>query len=423
MLPFSLFQIRSVCCLYANWYQGWLSPLLPLRTVWAAVLTQVIGGGAQTVMSTLFVIIADVCPVEKRYSFLFFFFYYIFTNTLTENKNRATIFSQLGSIAFISELIGTPIGAALMSITPWLAFVLGYCVSFVGFLLAFFLPETLPAAKCVSAVSLLEESSDEDYQVGNSSASRRRSISLSAFLSVKLREGMEKLNYALVLVTENLNVGLILLSFFASCLGRQMTPLLLQYTSKRLNWSIAEVSLVFTIPSPHPFHSLHFQGKLLTKMDGKGSIPPHPPRRHKLPYPPPHPPPPLHPPHNNPENPPDNQRQNPNPILRPPIHDRLPDDFPRAHPGPPRNRHRHQRLRIRIPNHRPQPCHFAREAGTSRYDVCGYCRCHGGRGFGFRAGSGGCVSVGVAVGGVLVGIAVFGGGGVVWVGVSGGFVG
>ena len=46
---------------------GWLSPKLPLRAVWFSAFFQLIGGGAQTATSMMFVMVADASSAGKRY--------------------------------------------------------------------------------------------------------------------------------------------------------------------------------------------------------------------------------------------------------------------------------------------------------------------------------------------------------------------
>lgn len=134
---------------------------------------------------------------------------------------RTSAFSAFSAAVLISEAIATPISASLMSISPWLPYMIAFAMSFVGLFVALWLPETL---KGKSVLTDDQPSINEDHESDHG---------LLAHLQ-KLREVGD-------FVRKNLNVFLILLCFFVASLGRQAIPLILQYGPKRFGWTIAKV--------------------------------------------------------------------------------------------------------------------------------------------------------------------------------------
>ncbi|KAF5864590.1 hypothetical protein ETB97_007148 [Aspergillus alliaceus] len=86
----------------ANWSRVifWFHPTLPTRALWLSALWQILGGGPQVVTSLSFSDVATISPANKR----------------------ANVFSQMTAVVLTTELIAPPIGATLMTITPWIPF-------------------------------------------------------------------------------------------------------------------------------------------------------------------------------------------------------------------------------------------------------------------------------------------------------------
>lgn len=135
------------------------------------------------------------------------------------------------SCVLVAEVLATPISAYLMTIDPWIPYILGYMVILVGYMSVFFIPETLEYAK---AKRLNRGRSD------NSTETTTR-LGKQSTLQV-LRHQMHDFTESIQFMWANSNVIWMVLVVFVSVFSRQSTAILLQYASKKFGWSIAQVS-------------------------------------------------------------------------------------------------------------------------------------------------------------------------------------
>lgn len=119
-------------------------------------------------------------------------------------------------------------------------FVLGLIVIIVGFLPALILPETLPAAKA-------KRSAREDTASINSrdSAGSSGKHEVLRDLSRQLSEFKASTRF----IWRDPSICLIIVIMFVSMMSRQSTNILLQYTSKKFDWSLARVSVLHDLPN------------------------------------------------------------------------------------------------------------------------------------------------------------------------------
>ncbi|KAL3421494.1 ATP synthase F0 [Phlyctema vagabunda] len=195
----------------------WISPVLPIRSIWFSSVFYLIGGGAQTGAALMYVMVADICPPDKR----------------------ATAFSQLQAAALISEVVATPVSAALMSVDPWLPFLIGFGLTITGALLALLIPETLVIKQ--KARSTIPTGQVNEVAASSSEPTAPHSLVGSVWKELKI------LGHSAAGLWKDLNVILILVVFFVSYLGRQSVTLILQYASKRYHWTIAEASYLMSL--------------------------------------------------------------------------------------------------------------------------------------------------------------------------------
>ncbi|KAJ5915558.1 MFS general substrate transporter [Penicillium verhagenii] len=188
--------------------------ILPLRLVWLSGLWKIIGGGDNALSSIALVMVADVFPEEEI----------------------ATALFRLGSAVFLSEILATPVSAYLMASDPWIPFVLGLGIAILGSGAALLMPETLTKAK--SKVFLTTEASEEEAQLYSD-----ENDSLGQHIKVNMR----KLRDSTKFIFGNTAVAICLFSLFIAAISKQSTSLLLQYTSKRFDWSIANSSLLISL--------------------------------------------------------------------------------------------------------------------------------------------------------------------------------
>ncbi|KAJ5535655.1 hypothetical protein N7513_008841, partial [Penicillium frequentans] len=197
--------VRLVC--------AW-SNVLPLRLIWVSSVWRIIGGGDQTMSSVLLNIVADVFSEEERSTALF----------------------RLMSCVLVAEVLATPVSAYLMTINPWIPYILGYVVTLVGYISVFFLPETLEYAK---AKRLNRGSGDNSTET----TTRLGKQSTLQVLRHQLRDFTESIQF----MWADSNVIWMVLVVFVSVFSRQSTAILLQYASKKFGWSIAQASLLISL--------------------------------------------------------------------------------------------------------------------------------------------------------------------------------
>ncbi|PYI35294.1 MFS multidrug transporter [Aspergillus indologenus CBS 114.80] len=153
---------------------------------------------AAVVTSLCFSAVALVCPAEQR----------------------TTVFSYMTAVAMVSDIIAPPIGAALMSIDPWVPFLGASAVGVIAFLWGLFLFPRLYNSQITHS---------EPGPLGNGQSS----TTLPAISRVRP---------FIKWLSRNGNVLLVVFGFFIALLGRQAFAVLLQYTSKRFHVSYAEAS-------------------------------------------------------------------------------------------------------------------------------------------------------------------------------------
>ncbi|KAM4064466.1 major facilitator superfamily protein [Hirsutella rhossiliensis] len=189
----------------------WFPSFFPVRAVWFAGLWQIIGAGAATLSSVTFVIVADLCPSDQR----------------------TTAFSHIQSASLLSQFLFTPVGAVLMVQSPWIPMFISSAFMLVGFGVAvFFVPETLNL-----------QSLQDDTGGGQGGEALPKMSSHHPML--KCWDRARALGRWMA---QNARVVVVLSCFYAFHLGEQSGgPLLLQYASKRLGWSLGEASYLLSL--------------------------------------------------------------------------------------------------------------------------------------------------------------------------------
>lgn len=191
---------------------------------------RLIGGGDITLSSIALVMVADLFSEEEMYVIaLLCWRIYLFAL-------RATALFRLTSTVIVSEVLATPVSAYLMASDPWLPFMLGLGVSTLGSLAAFLMPETLNDAK--SKIDLTTVTSEDETQ-----------SSLNGKTSVKqyIKGRFQDLQDSARLIIGSPAIAICLFALFVTSISKQSTSLLLLYTSKRFNWSIADVSDIMAV--------------------------------------------------------------------------------------------------------------------------------------------------------------------------------
>ncbi|KAJ5114323.1 hypothetical protein NUU61_000082 [Penicillium alfredii] len=180
------------------------SNVIPLRMVWLSGLWRVIGGGDQVVTSMALVMVADIFSEEERSTALF----------------------RLQSCATLAEILATPVSAYLMTFDPWAPYLIGICMVALGGIASLFLPETLEDAKAKQAQPDAPESNESEHDLLHQAHEFKQSTQF---------------------IWRDWNMCLMVVVLFVTVLSKQSTNVLLQYVSKRFDWSLARASLLISL--------------------------------------------------------------------------------------------------------------------------------------------------------------------------------
>ncbi|KAJ9483350.1 hypothetical protein VN97_g10057 [Penicillium thymicola] len=192
------------------------STVIPLRMVWLSAVFKIIGGGDQVLMAIAMVIVADVFHEDER----------------------ATALFRLQSCVQIAEILATPLSAYLMTFGPMVPYTLSIGIIILGSIPALFLPETLKHPK---QTGVNEEASEQDSESERSQPPRKQTV-----LQEVIRQVREFARSTRFIWTDT-NICLMVFVMFVTMMTRQSTNLLLQYVSKKFDWSISRASLLISL--------------------------------------------------------------------------------------------------------------------------------------------------------------------------------
>ncbi|KGO74874.1 Major facilitator superfamily domain, general substrate transporter [Penicillium italicum] len=190
--------------------------VIPLRMVWLSALFKIIGGGDQVLTAIALVIVADVFSEDERSTALF----------------------RLQSCIQLAEILATPLSAYLMTFGPMVPFMLSICVIIVGSVPTLFLPETLRNAK---GKRVNREGPERDSEGDQSQPPRKQTVLQE--VTQQVREFAHSTRF----IWADSNVCIMVFVMFVTVMSRQCTNLLLQYVSKKFDWSISRASLLISL--------------------------------------------------------------------------------------------------------------------------------------------------------------------------------
>jgi hypothetical protein len=122
----------------------------------------------------------------------------------------------------------------MMTFSPMFPYLVSICLILVGSIPALFLPETLEDAK---AKQSLQTNAEQDEDNGQP----EQNINKSPL--EELKRQVREFKVSTRFIWSDANVCLMILVFFVTIMTRQSTNLLLQYVSKKFDWSIARVCI------------------------------------------------------------------------------------------------------------------------------------------------------------------------------------
>lgn len=189
------------------------STAIPLRMVWLSAVFKIIGGGDQVLTAIAMVIVADV---------------------FTEDE-RATALFRLQSCVQIAEILATPLSAYLMTFGAMVPYTLSIGIIILGSIPALFLPETLKHPKRKRGN---QEAPEQDSESDQSQPPRKQTVLQE--VTRQVREFAQSTRF----IWTDTNICLMVFVMFVTVMTRQSTNLLLQYVSKKFDWSISRVCVL-----------------------------------------------------------------------------------------------------------------------------------------------------------------------------------
>ncbi|KAI5787895.1 major facilitator superfamily domain-containing protein [Pyronema domesticum] len=183
---------------------------LPIKFIWVSALFLCIGGGAQMIAALILMVLADVTP----------------------DADRTTAFFQLQGCVLVSELIAPPVSAWLMSMSLYYPLLCSLALLVFAILVSCALPET-------------RGSGHEAAGAGVAAAAKPATeteplLSDDPGLHPKRRRPAAKKHHGILsFLRQDINVTLLVMTFLMYTMGRQTMMLLIQYVSKRYNWTLA----------------------------------------------------------------------------------------------------------------------------------------------------------------------------------------
>jgi hypothetical protein len=157
---------------------------------------------------------------------------------------RTIVFLQMGSISFVASIVASPLaGAVMLSFGSWVGCILA--LSFVGlsWLLSLFIPDTLRMAAAGKAMQGGVDSEDDrppasEGPHGSVSSPVQRVIERVCNTLVEARHFLSSHQFVVILT----------MCFLFEVLAGLAGMLLLQYVTKKFNWSWGKVICPFSFP-------------------------------------------------------------------------------------------------------------------------------------------------------------------------------
>ncbi|KAJ5199115.1 MFS transporter [Penicillium cf. griseofulvum] len=185
----------------------WFSNALPLRAIWLAAFSWIIGGGPSVALIVIWTMLAD----------------------LTTDAQRATLFFRVGLASHIASFFASAISSGLMTVNSWIPLLGGCGTVMIGLCCALSLPETMDT---VSKTAESEQPfSDESLSTCQSSLGSKpvHRVLLNKIVRL-IRAYLFLFNHRLLLL---------LFSFGTFQIAQTSSSFLTQYISTRFTWTLA----------------------------------------------------------------------------------------------------------------------------------------------------------------------------------------
>jgi hypothetical protein len=237
--PLLLLSVRwSICQAYMvlTEFLGNFSHILPTKAILVGPFLGVLGGEC-VFSSTLFTLTSALAQeYVQRYEI-----HYQPKDVYLNLCCRASYFSYMSSISYVVAFIGPSLASFTMNQSLWLPFFINIAL----LLCAIPTISKLPEAKR-SSVTSLHEPEDEEEEVGpllaNQDTSSSRQINAFETPANSFKTITHMVRKLIRLTTGRSNFQILLVSFFLTALASSDTKLLVQYMSKRYDWTFAQAS-------------------------------------------------------------------------------------------------------------------------------------------------------------------------------------
>jgi MFS family permease len=216
---------------------GHFDEVFPVKVMLIGPLLSFIGGSEATIMSVAAAIITDIAPDEAQR-------YLACTLGLMNSNNvcvRASFFAYVGSLAYISSMLGPAIAAFTMSFNLWLPFWLGISMLLLAIPTILFL-ETVKyslrgiVANLPESEPLLPQGSVDRKPLRWPNSLRYGPARLYSFYNSIWSKVASRPNFRVLLAV-----------FLLASLASSNTPILPQYLSKRFSITFAQAGVILSI--------------------------------------------------------------------------------------------------------------------------------------------------------------------------------
>ncbi|MCJ1286395.1 hypothetical protein MMC26_005740 [Xylographa opegraphella] len=197
-----------------------------IKLIWLEAALGIFGGGSMVATAMLFVIISDVTP----------------------SSQTASTFFRLGAANFLCFLVAPPLAARLMEISPWIPLSIGLVLQAVAIPVTMALPETLGFRKPTDPTP----PTPKRFSASNEKIEPERPMTATE-PSMRLSNGSFADTVRSVLASFILNSAFLFkdwrilffgITYPVRMLASPLGSLLLQYVSKRYQWTLARVTYI-----------------------------------------------------------------------------------------------------------------------------------------------------------------------------------
>ncbi|KAL4783504.1 major facilitator superfamily domain-containing protein [Aspergillus varians] len=191
----------------------WFSDTFPLRAIWLASFSWIIGGGPTVALVIIWTMLAD----------------------LSTDSKRAMLFFHVGLASQIAGFLASAISSGLMALNPWIPLPIGCATVTVGLGFALSLPETMSLVVKTRDATMCW---DENELV--------ESIPNPPLRYIPLARKIERLIHPYLFIF-NSRLLLLMLSFAVFQVAQGSAAFLTQYISTRFSWTLVHAQLLTSL--------------------------------------------------------------------------------------------------------------------------------------------------------------------------------